>query len=288
MPSARQQRGAFTLIEMMITVTLLGFIILGLTAMFIQTQRAFRAGTAQSDVLEAGRAATDLISRELVETAPARLGDLNDPVINFFVAQAATSTNNLPGATFQRINELDYFFALSQYNQLWHGIGYVVAVPGKTILDQPVGTLYRWQYPESGDGTNNPAGLSYQFGTNAVGAAFNGVITTNLVRVADGIVHFRVVPYDTNGVEIASYMGLTNLNIIFKNGGRDILFASNAIPAYLDLELAVLEPDTLAKYKAIPVDAAQKAFFEREQTAGRIHVFRRHIALPNVDTEAYR
>ena len=41
----RSRRRAFTLIEMMITVGLLGFIVLGLTAMFIQTQRAFRAGT---------------------------------------------------------------------------------------------------------------------------------------------------------------------------------------------------------------------------------------------------
>src|SRR5947207_12610645 len=52
----------FSLIEIMVTVSLLTFIILGLLLMFNQTQRAFRTGMTQTDVLEAGRATMDMLS----------------------------------------------------------------------------------------------------------------------------------------------------------------------------------------------------------------------------------
>src|SRR5204863_4219055 len=58
---------AFTLIELMVAVALMSFIILGLLAMFTQTQRAFRASMTQTDVLESGRIATDMIVRELAQ-----------------------------------------------------------------------------------------------------------------------------------------------------------------------------------------------------------------------------
>src|SRR6266581_6128658 len=73
----------FSLIEVMVAVSLLAVIIVGLLAMFYQTQRAFRSGIAQVDVLEGGRATLDLISRELQEMTAA-----SDPTItnvNLFV-----------------------------------------------------------------------------------------------------------------------------------------------------------------------------------------------------------
>ena len=55
----------------MVTVALLSVIILGLVAMFNQTRRAFMSSLAQVDVLESGRAAADIISRDLEQLAPA-------------------------------------------------------------------------------------------------------------------------------------------------------------------------------------------------------------------------
>ena len=49
------RRRAFSLIEVMVAVSLLSFIIVGLLAMFFQVQRAFRAGTAQADIMEGRR-----------------------------------------------------------------------------------------------------------------------------------------------------------------------------------------------------------------------------------------
>ena len=56
---------AFSLIEVMVAVTLMSVIVLGLLAMFSQTQRAFRTGITQVDVMEGGRAACELMAREM-------------------------------------------------------------------------------------------------------------------------------------------------------------------------------------------------------------------------------
>src|SRR5260370_29875183 len=56
---------AFSLVEILVTMALLSVIVLGLLAMFHQTQRAFTQSLMQVDVLEAGRAATDVMTREV-------------------------------------------------------------------------------------------------------------------------------------------------------------------------------------------------------------------------------
>jgi len=51
----RNQRG-FSLIEMMVAVSLMLVIVIGLFAMFSQAQRALKMATTQVDVMEPGRA----------------------------------------------------------------------------------------------------------------------------------------------------------------------------------------------------------------------------------------
>src|ERR1051325_4139527 len=67
--AAVQAAEAFSLLEIMVAVSLLAVIIVGLLAMFYQVQRAFRAGTAQADVMEGGRATMNLLTRDLQEMA---------------------------------------------------------------------------------------------------------------------------------------------------------------------------------------------------------------------------
>src|SRR5688572_31806835 len=85
---SRRSEQAFSLIEIMVAVTLLSVITLGLLAMFYQTQRAFRVGTSQVDVLENGRAALQLICRDLQQMHVSNM----DSVTNFYVEPA----NGLP------------------------------------------------------------------------------------------------------------------------------------------------------------------------------------------------
>ena len=58
-----KSRAAFTLIEVMVVVVLLSLIVIALMAVFNSTQSAFRASVTQTDVLESGRAAMDMITR---------------------------------------------------------------------------------------------------------------------------------------------------------------------------------------------------------------------------------
>src|SRR5206468_641903 len=101
-------------------------IVLGLIAMFTQTQRAFRASMTQTDLLESGRLLTDTVGRELSQIAPSGRG----ATTNFFAALSPQFNKpflqGLPGTQDQRTNLVQNIFFLSQNNQSWTGIGYEV------------------------------------------------------------------------------------------------------------------------------------------------------------------
>src|SRR5205807_5287004 len=123
---SRRSTAAFSLIEILVSVALLAFIILGLLSMFLQTQKAFRNSMKQVDVLEAGRAATDFLAREIGQMTPTQM-----PFTTNCFAELATSFNNplyqeLPGVPDRRTNIVERFFFVSRYNQNWVGTGYQV------------------------------------------------------------------------------------------------------------------------------------------------------------------
>lgn len=270
--SPTPRRAAFSLIEMMITMALLGFIVVGLTAMFVQTQRAFRGGMAQTDVLESGRAVTELLARELEQASPAYLTN-----VNFYSLPVAYNAQYLPGVSPSRTNVLGKLFFLTHNNLSWTGVGYVVAP-----LTDGVGTLYRYETNLSGSLVNSMTGF---LSVNTTAPETDSL----LHRVADGIVHLRVQAYTTEGYWLQN----ENINGIFAapvNQSTAYAFTSNAVPAYVELELGVLENAALKKLQALPPlpSTARADYLKREQTAGRVHIFRRHIAVRNVDPEAYR
>ena len=65
-----QIANGFTLIEVMVVVVLLSLIVVALMSVFSSTQTAFRASVTQTDILEGGRAAMDMIAQDLKEMAP--------------------------------------------------------------------------------------------------------------------------------------------------------------------------------------------------------------------------
>src|ERR1700679_4049128 len=72
-PAGRGRSGrrcAFSLVEVLLVVTLLSLIILVLMTVFNSTQSAFRAGVTQTDVLEGSRAAMDLVVSDLKLMSP--------------------------------------------------------------------------------------------------------------------------------------------------------------------------------------------------------------------------
>lgn len=331
--SRRQRQGAhgFTVVELMVAVSLMTLIVLALYSMFDQTQKAMRLNESQVDSAERGRGVLELVSRELESArvglrheatnlwlrTPMRSSTQNDSMLG-----AGASTNAL------RTNVFDDVFYLTKSQRTWRGVGYLVLqntnVANETKLGRPLaglGTLYRYETPL----TNR----DYAFPSTNLFAGFirelpptpNGTISltnaTNFAQISQGIVHFRVLPYDTKGQLLA--FGTTNLdstyrmirtgplgtmryplsnlqgalttnaNVVLEQASiADAMmtlttFRSNALPAYLELELGVLEPDAVRTYNQMIKDdqpAQAKAFLERR--IAKVQIFRKRIPLRTV------
>jgi type II secretory pathway pseudopilin PulG len=264
---------AFSLIEILIAVTLMSVIMVGLMAMFSQTQAAFRASMTQVDVLESGRAAADLLSRELEQVAPSYYGD----AINFYAnAKAGPVPQQLPGiGSYPRANVIEDFFFLTRENQNWIGMGYCVEPRGA-----PLGALYRFT------GTINvnqdPAPLLGSF-AKAISTPPAG-----MSRFMDGVVHFKIRAFDANGAWItpANFPAYASSlpNMTGESGYR---FTSNAVPAFVEFEIGILEDRTLERYKSFtdPTGIIQSNYLAKH--AGQVHLFRRRVPVRNVDPLAY-
>jgi prepilin-type N-terminal cleavage/methylation domain-containing protein len=314
-------RKAFTLIELLVAVSLMSFIVLGMLAMFSQTQKAFRASMTQTDVLESGRILTDMMGRELAQMAPS--GQVF--TTNFFaelsmqpLLQGMPGTTLAPGTQDRRTNIVDRLFFLSLSNQTWNGLGYQV------FPDYPnagVGTLYRFSANSSIINPVNLLSSNFQFAARAAATSVQqGAPITNLNRMVDGVVHLRLRAFATNGYPInwgsfstnpvaaifranafntASYPALrsarANAGLAAVPEAVDYYFFSNAVPAYVELEVGILEPHILERFKAIggpvmPPPAALMAAQMRylSNHVAQVHIFRQRIPIRSVDFSAYQ
>jgi len=287
----------FSLIELMVAVGLMSLVVLGLLVMFQQTQRAFTGSMTQVDMLEGARATTDLIERELEQMTPSHtpyaanfVSELAPPDQSF---TPAFSYQDLPGTgspPLRRLNVLHHFFFLTRENQTWRGIGYLVGPPAFGV-----GTLYRfWQETNSSVGM-----LRTNFDTAATQLYRNRFPTNLLTRMVDGVVHLRVRAYNTNGFLIVSNV-LSEPFIQVKWDPRtpisgtevDYYFWSNAVPAYVELEIGFLEDRAVGRFKSLGSPTATSANAVQQQYlqnhVGQVHLFRRRVAIRDVDTLAYK
>lgn len=268
----------FSLVEILVVTALLSVIVLGLVAMFGQTQRAFRAGLTQTDVLDSGRLVMDMLGQELVQLAPSRqfgtanfYAEIPPPLVYQPLLQV------LPGGG-QRTNVLMDLLFLTLENRRWNAIGYRVADPAGGG-----GTLYRYAATNLG-----PEDLRPQL------VRFITAPLTNLNRVADGVIHFRVRAYDTNGWWItADLPGNVNrqksdirISGLVPGEVGLYVFKSNAVPAAVEIELGVVERRIWERAMSIPTATARRAFLE--QQAGGTHLFRQWVQIPMVDVTAYQ
>ncbi len=268
----RRGLGAYSLVEIMVAMLLLSVIVIGLLAMFGQTQQAFRTGLAQTDITEAGRAVISMVARELSQARPT-----DRPVTNFIIYNPPLTplAQELPGSVsgtpFRRTNSLQEILFVTRQNKRWNAVGYRVGTP-----DQGFGALYRFE-------TNLPPDLLY-----LAPGLFANTPLTNLSRIADGIVHFRLRPCRPDGEWLDT--GLTNAVFAWRQGAPDpdFYFHSNAVPAAIDLEIGVLSPRAAENARSLlPNTTAVRTFLANPLRSGAVEIYRQRISLPNVDTSAY-
>jgi hypothetical protein len=167
---------------MMVAVTLLAAIMVGLAAMFNQTQKALHIANAQTDVFENARGAVRMIARDLSEMA-----SLGTNVFNAKGIDGAAVGANLPVTTSSPPTNVPVQFSeafwLTRANDEWQGIGYYVTedeTSGKT--NTGVGSLFRFTATARRE---NATSLFTSFVRGDV---------TNVHRISDGIVHFALMP----------------------------------------------------------------------------------------------
>ena len=304
----------------MVTVTLLVVIILGLTAMFNQTRKAFTVGLGNVDYQDAGRTAMDLITRELEQISPTYYSTYNggNPnsylnAMNFYVDLSPAYNTNVawPMTAGDTTNfSMERLFFVNRYNQQWNAIGYRF-IRSDTITG--IGTLYRY----ASNNISLPSLLTS-------GSTFDNFffdpplpqINTNLSRVVDGVVDFRIRAYDRNGLLIPTaftpfnggFIGNAYSNFLTSGivpsppvdsfistnigysrqatGDYDYVFCNTAVPAYVDVELGILESPTLTRLQALTnTPAAFMQFLTNH--AGQVHIFRQRVTIPAVDSTAY-
>lgn len=289
----------FSLVELLVVMTLLSLIVLALMAVFNSTQQAFRASVTQTDVLEGSRATMDLITSDLRGLTPSDgvsnyvyLGNNNYDygAVNFFATNNsygyAPLVQSLPGSGAQRTNLLQWFFVLGRENTKWTGAGYIV----NSASASPLYPLYRF-YAELNISAN-PFGLF----TNFIGD-INDAQWTNFSHVMDGVVHLVVRAYDPQGYQMTNTIirlnggqWSTNRNIWFSApqwGETGFYMFSNMVPASVELQLGVLEDRALARASSLPFQSVAQSNYLAQQS-GKIHLFRQRVTIPNVDPSAYQ
>lgn len=291
-PSTFKSARAFSLVEVLLVMTLLSLIVLALVAVFNTTQKAFRASITQTDVLEGSRAAVDLIASDLRGLTPS--GGVSNGPVNFSVIanDSEPLPQNLPGTGTQRTNLLHTFFVLGRVNTQWTGVGYVVDATNNSTLYP----LYRF-YAET-NVTFSPLTLYNLFKDEV-----NYSQWTNMSHVIDGVVQLTVRAYDSNGRwinnDVLPYTNTLNTQFYFPpavpNGYGEAQFFmfSNTVPASVELDLGVMEDTTLARAESLSIPGqypwnspAQWQFLQNQ--SGRVHLFRQRVTIPNLDPTAYQ
>jgi prepilin-type N-terminal cleavage/methylation domain-containing protein len=253
--SALRLRG-FSLVEVLVAVALLSIIVVALMAAFQQTQRAFRAGAGQSDVLEAGRAVMTIISRDVQETTFSGISN----GYNFYVAPNGKAMTMGP-----ELLLLENFFCLTRRNDEWIVYKYSVS----NAFDG-VGTLYRKQETVNLTNLEDICKATYAM-------YFDVTNDPGYHRIADGIVHFRIVAPTRPTTNQAPIIGIET-SVIPNTPFFNYTYSYTNLPEYVELELGILEPDTLKNMEGRTLTPADAAAYLASK-AGRIHLFRQRIPI---------
>jgi hypothetical protein len=280
---------------MLVSTALLSFIVLGLTAMFIQTQKAFKTGIKQTTITDAGRSIVDMIAFDLSQMSDSHFTNVYNPYIGNPVSPYVYPTNltwqwvssydlvqsnvNASGvlAPF-RTNQLEDIFAIAQTNNTWLGIGYCVSNWFTNSGGSPypgIGTLYRYVTTTTAPLTNN----------NILYPNFQFSLANNFVnfhRIADGVVHLKITAYDANGNEDTDELNFPNGPLQYPTvvtlATTPVTYQTNYLPHSIDIELGILEPEAFEHARALftagaPIAAEQYL----ASAAGQVEIFRQHI-----------
>lgn len=226
---------AFSLLEVLVVTVMMTIILYGLYSMFNQTQKSFRSNNAQVDVMSTARSAMDAIARDVELMAAcntangANLMTLLSYPYNYPSTKYNRSTpmiqTTMPGDSSGpfRTNFMQDFFFLQKQSNYWIPCGYFVGNTSLTnqgnvtntvtqVDGSGVGSLYRIGFsllnefgaevPSTEYDTNMAYLWMSEFRGWDAGATRGGFYRTNANLLAEGVVHFSVRCFDSQGQSI--------------------------------------------------------------------------------------
>ena len=310
--SGQCARGAVrgvTLLELLVSVSLLMVIIIGLYSMFNKTQQVMRTGVVSGELQESARIATDIMRRDLELMTPAG-GALfqnatvtNLMVDNFFSAGAISQVLG-PGQV--QANQMQDYFFLTFDPRVQISVPGNYS-PGANYLVTNASVNYRTRtynfgqaflgvagFPVYGGGAvafeGAWRGVGYRVADpgNPLQVCSNGVGTLYRFRMCENMATNRTVQHyldstsqlNTNyfqrmadGVVHLSLRAVSNTNGVgMISPGIFYAFRGTNMPPLLELEIGFIEGPALEQARAFPNAAAQRAFLTNQ--ANRVHYFK--------------
>jgi prepilin-type N-terminal cleavage/methylation domain-containing protein len=303
---------AFSLLEMLIGMAMLSVIVLALFAMFNQTQKALIANAGQTDVMENGRAVMDLLIRDLGRARPSNIGtnlvfvprstnvqERLSPAPNMMVLRTAAGPSDpqvraafLDGWRRTTLFH-DLFYLAENRPGQWTGAGLFVAPEDPATPDDAVGTLYRYEDPW-------PVSLRGARGADQANVLYNRFFNnatyrsspTNSSRLLDGVVFFRATPFGPSGQALdptswpqTNAFPVPKDVLIGPNPSAGVplnatLFRGRAFPTSVELEIGVLPPELVERYRVLPANPPGIRTRFLTNNLANILVFRQRVAMP--------
>jgi type II secretory pathway pseudopilin PulG len=268
---------AFSLLELMLSISIMVVIVGALYGTFYQTQKALRSSVNQVDVLGSGRAAMDLLSRDLSQMAPTRLA-LGTNFAVFLTPLYTPAVQSLPGTgNLFRTNRLQEIYFFSRFGQDVSGTCYRVLYASSN----GVGTLSRFTLTTNLAAFRQPVSL--------LSLLVEQQPATNFTAIVDGVVHFRVQAYDTFGqpmLWLTNYYDSNSVWLVPDANDRlspplwretRCTFLSNALPACVEVELGILDPTALQQFQSLSGSPLARSFLSNH--VGQVQLFRQRVPI---------
>jgi len=260
---------------------MLSFIVLGLTAMLIQTQKAFKTGIKQNTITDSGRSIMDMITSDLRQ-----MSDAGNPYYetNFFwgVPSIAMVTNFENGVAI-RTNELNDIFILEHTNTIWIAVGYSVSNYSPNL---GVGALYRYETNWTSLAPTFTNFLSFPFFQN-LNSTTPGFTNAYWHKVADGVIDLKVRAFDQYGNE--PYYTTAGYYYNYHSSSFSEFFypifnsangtPTNMLPNSVELEFGILEPDTLVQLRGLAGNETALMNFLSSNAAPKMEIFRQRVTI---------
>lgn len=278
--SSQRRARAFTLVEILTAVAITTIIVFALVSMFNTSIKALQTANRQTDIWETARSTFGVLKQGIGEVTTG--GSTNR--INLFAANGPGFLLN--GEPFR----LQDIYLLSKDNNRWTANVFMLGRDRKSEpVDSPVRRLYRYQVtftnlaPPEIEGPVSNSGHAYSTALNQLekyldDVAANRPTDGTINAMAEGIVHLRLVPYSPDGRTIST--NAPGRVEIFDDGIippflSKLQFSDDELPASVDLEMFVLEPDRIEEFRSQAGPIARRNYLDKHVNS--VQLFRTRI-----------